>query len=241
VRTSVLLECRKAALEIVFVTDISIVRLEAGSISTPRMNLSTSARDAEDTMEHQDDDESASAARDLALTARGDRAAFERFFRHHERLVYSFAFRITGEADVARDVTSDVMLEVWRKAGTFAGRSKASTWVLGIAHHKAVDRMRVRRSPFAGLHAVPDPVAPADDDPQARAIDACTRAEIEAAMAGLSAEHRAVVHLAFVVGHGQQEIATITSVPLGTVKTRLFYAKRALRRALAAVPQREIS
>jgi RNA polymerase sigma-70 factor (ECF subfamily) len=177
----------------------------------------------------------------LRRIADGDHAAFEAFFRAYERRLYRYLVRLLGDDGLANEIASDVMVEVWRGAARYHGRSKPSTWVLGIAHNKAVDALRRERRDVFELRLA-EPINAEDDEPARRAIESSTRDEIEAALATLSPEHRAVLHLTFVLGYPQAEIAAIVDCPLGTVKTRVFHAKRALRTALrAAGLQREAS
>jgi RNA polymerase sigma factor (sigma-70 family) len=176
----------------------------------------------------------------LRRIARRDRVAFEAFYRAYERRVHRFVARMLEDDGLADEVTSDVMVAVWHSAPRYGGRAKPSTWVLGIAHHKALDRLRRKRPDFVELR-IAEPVPDTRGGPERRMIEESTRGEIDAAMATLSPEHRAVLHLAFVLEYGQVEISAIVGCPLGTVKTRLFHAKRALRRALPARFEREVS
>jgi RNA polymerase sigma-70 factor (ECF subfamily) len=176
----------------------------------------------------------------LRGVAEGDRGAFETFYRRYERRVYRYACRLVDDDAAAAEVTADVMLEIWRGAGRYRGAARPSTWVLGIAHHKAVDRLRRRQPNLVELRLAerPDPAT----EPERCAIASATRDAISAAFATLSPEHRSVLHLTFVLGYGQSEIAEVSGIPLGTVKTRVYYAKRALRAALTAAGlQREVS
>ena len=187
------------------------------------------------------DDESGLERSLLRRIAAGDRAAFESFLRAYERRVYRYVARMVNDDGLANEAASDVMVEVWNSAPRYAGRSKPSTWVLGIAHHKALDCLRRARRDAALLHLA-EPPRTESEDPERRAIESSTRAEIEAALETISPEHRAVLHLTFVLGYAQAEIAAIVGCPLGTVKTRVYHAKRALRNALVSAGlQREVS
>jgi RNA polymerase sigma-70 factor (ECF subfamily) len=176
------------------------------------------------------------AANDRALLSRiaaGDRTAFEAFFRAYERRVFRYVRRLLNDDALANEVASDVMVEVWRGATRFAGRSKPSTWVLGIAHNKAIDALRRERRELALLRVAETP-ADMTDEPERLAIESSTREELELALDTLSPEHRAVLHLTYVLDCSQNEIAAIVGCPLGTVKTRVYHGKRALRAALTS-------
>src|SRR6202008_4109211 len=96
----------------------------------------------------------------------GDKRAMWALFARHSARVFRFLLRIVDNAATAEDLVSETFIEVWRQAGRFEGRSKASTWLLGIARHKALSSLRQRRfdqlddSAFA---LVPD----LSDDPEA--------------------------------------------------------------------------
>ena len=173
-------------------------------------------------------------AEDRALLERiatRDRLAFETFFGVHGADVHRFVRDLVRDDGLAEELTSDVMVEVWRGAGRFAGRSRVRTWIFGIAHHTAIDalrRSRVRTVPLDDLADQPSATA----GPEAAALHAAERDQLEAALASLSAEHRAVLELTYVGGFSQKEIADIVGCPVATVKTRAFYAKGRLRDAL---------
>lgn len=82
----------------------------------------------------------------LQAIAAHDRAAFESFFRTHGSSVHRFVRDLVRDDGLAEELTSDVMVQVWRSAGKYAGRSRARTWLFGIAHHKAIDALRRRRA-----------------------------------------------------------------------------------------------
>jgi RNA polymerase sigma-70 factor (ECF subfamily) len=164
--------------------------------------------------------------------ARRDRVAFETFFRAHGSAVHRFVRDLVRDEGLAEELTSDVMVEVWRSAGKFGGRSRARTWVFGIAHHKAIDALRKRRATLVPLD---DLLGAASDasTPEDAALRAEEGERLDAALASLSAEHRAVLELTYVEGFSQKEVADIVACPVATVKTRAFYAKQRLRDALA--------
>jgi RNA polymerase sigma-70 factor (ECF subfamily) len=173
-------------------------------------------------------------AADRALVARiasGDRAAFEDFYRRHARSVASFVRGVCASPDVD-DIVSETMLGVWRSAARFRGRSRVSTWLLAIAHHRAIDALRRLPSNVIPFESVRD-VAATDGDPADAALRSARVRQLDAALATLSPEHRAVLELTFTHDRTQAEIATIVDAPLATVKTRVFHAKRKLREALA--------
>lgn len=167
----------------------------------------------------------------LRQTAQGDRGSFERLFRAYEHRLYRYALGIVRTPHTAEEITGDVMLEVWRHANRFREQSKVSTWIFGIAHHKAVDALRRRAPQHIELHelaGVEDP----QRGPEDVAIARSAAREVAQALDELSPEHRAVLELTFTHGYSQAEIAQIVGCPVNTVKTRVFYAKQHLRKIL---------
>jgi len=167
----------------------------------------------------------------LAQIARGERDAFEAFYGRFATHVYRFVRELVRDDGIAEELTGDVMVQVWRGAQSYSGRSRVRTWVFGIAHHKAIDALRRRRLPAVEIDAALG-VAGVADEPETELLRAYDRERIERALGELSPEHRAVVELTFVEAFSQAEIAEIAGCPVGTVKTRLFYAKERLRNAL---------
>jgi RNA polymerase sigma-70 factor (ECF subfamily) len=168
----------------------------------------------------------------LERIAERDRVAFEAFFHMHAPSVHRFVRDLVRDDGLAEELTSDVMVEVWRGAARYAGRSRVRTWLFGIAHHKAIDALRRRRAetlPLDGLVATPSSF----EGPEEAAVRAAERSRLDDALATLSIEHRAVLELTYLEGFSQAEIAEIVSCPLATVKTRAFYAKARLRDAFA--------
>ena len=179
------------------------------------------------------DAESAEAL--LERIAAGSEAALEAFYRLTHQRVYAFTLKRVGDPAVAADILNDVMLQVWHHAGRFEGRSRAMTWVLGIAHHKVMDALRRRGR--EDRHEELDDSIP--DEDSAGGIDAVAGVEdasaVRRCLEKLSDAHRTVVHLAFFEDLSYAEIADIAGCPLGTVKTRMMHAKNALKRCLQAL------
>lgn len=171
------------------------------------------------------------AANLLSRMAAGSETALREFYEKFHRPVYAFALKRLREPADAADVLNAVMLEVWRSAGRFEGRSKPLTWVLGIAHHKTIDNLRRRNHPAQEeLDAdMPDEDSPTAVDTLARAEDAVL---LRRCLDRLSDAHRQIMHLAYFEDLSCEEISEIAACPVGTVKTRMFHARRLLRHCL---------
>ncbi len=173
-------------------------------------------------------------AASVARIAAGDRGAFEELFAAYHRRVFGYVFRMIGDAPRAEEVTSDVLFEVWKGASRFAGRSRVSTWIFGIAHHKVIDAMR-RRAAEPAREELPAALADPGEQPDAGLVRETTRRRLRDALDRLTVEHREVVELAFFEEYSVAEIAAIVRCPANTVKTRLFHARKRLRDVLGAM------
>ncbi len=165
----------------------------------------------------------------LQRIAQGDRRAFESLFTQQGDRVFRYAYRLINDQTKAEEVTNDVMLEVWKNAAKFEGRSKVSTWLLGITRHLALNAVRRKKLDTVDVDDVPDMVAP-EQDTGARETDGTTlKNTLHHALGKLSPEHRDVVELTFFHGCSYREIAEIVKCPENTVKTRMFHAKKQLQ------------
>jgi len=169
----------------------------------------------------------------LQRIAKGDERAMQVFYEHYATAVYQFAYKtVINEAD-ASEVLNEVMLEIWRKADTFAGRSKVKTWLLSITHNKAVDQVR-RKSRHDMTDEFDNDIGDMDltTSDGSSLENACVGAEnsqhVKQCMTELKDGHRQVVYLTFFQGLSYPDIASILSVPAGTVKTRMMHAKQQL-------------
>ncbi|HVT51812.1 MAG TPA: sigma-70 family RNA polymerase sigma factor [Dongiaceae bacterium] len=168
----------------------------------------------------------------LHRMAQGDRDAFAAFYRQVERPLFGYLMKLVRERDLAEEILNETMLEVWRQAGRFEGRSAVNTWVFSIAHHRAVSRFRKRReSALNDDHAA----TIADDAPMPdqRAQSSGMSRLLARLMEQLTFEHREILHLAYYQEFSVQEIADALALPPNTVKTRMFYARQRLKALLA--------
>jgi RNA polymerase sigma-70 factor (ECF subfamily) len=163
--------------------------------------------------------------------AEGDAAALATLYDRYSTLAYAVSLKITRDATLAQDIVQEAFLGVWRNAGRYAaGRGSVRTWVLAIAHHRAIDAIR-RRRPTSELPEgdAPPLVVPDIWHEVSGRLD---REEIRQALETLSPPQREAIELAYYSGLTQQEIAEKTATPLGTVKSRVRLGLLAMRRAL---------
>ena len=162
--------------------------------------------------------------------ARGDKAAFSALYQALERPVFRFILSKLNDPHEAADILHEVFMEIWRTAGRFEGRSTVKTWILGIAYRKTMDHFRKSRR----VSVTDDLPEREDDSPDALAcLAAAEEAEhVRHCLGTLSPDHRSAIELAFYEDLSYPEIARITGAPEGTIKTRVFHAKKLLMHCL---------
>ena len=179
----------------------------------------------------------------LVASARaGDLDAFNRLVERYERLVFAVCYRLLRDAHQAEDVTQDAFIKAYLAIADYRGGSFPS-WLLHIATNRAYDVLRYQRRHAArSLDAEPVEreadwtVEPAPDDPHDTADRRELQARLEAALGQLPEDQRLVVVLHDVYGYHYEEIAAITEVALGTVRSRLSRGRARLRQILREDP-----
>jgi len=156
--------------------------------------------------------------------------AFEALYRlYHPRLA-RFLLNLLHRPQLVEEVLNDTLFVVWERSDTFRGASKLSTWIFAIAYRKAMKALRRLDEPVEDHDA---DMRPSDGDaPDARLGRHRTQEALLAALAKLSPDHRTVVDLTYFHEMGYREIAAIMDCPVDTVKTRMFHARRHLRRLM---------
>ena len=161
----------------------------------------------------------------IARIAAGDRLAMQTLFARHRTAVYRWLLRFVGNEAVAEDLLSDVFLDVWRQADRFQARSSVSTWLLAVARFKALSARRIRKDAELD-ETIEATVADPADNPEVM-LEKKNREElVRAALNNLSPEHKEVIDLVYYHEKSVDECAQILGVPSGTVKTRMFYARK---------------
>jgi len=159
-----------------------------------------------------------------------DLRAFEALYRIYHPRLDRFLGLVTPRRTIVEEALNDTMLVVWRRAATYAGECKVSTWIFAIAYRTALKALRTQDEPV-DARAVDELVAD-DADPEQAVMRQQTQATLASALATLSAEQRAVVVLTYFHDLPYAEIARIVDCPVDTVKTRMFHGRRRLRAAL---------
>ncbi|TPJ56935.1 sigma-70 family RNA polymerase sigma factor [Mesorhizobium sp. B2-7-1] len=165
--------------------------------------------------------------------AKGDRAAVRLLFMRHHARIYRFVARQTGSEMMADDIANEVFLELWKQAAGFEGRSEVSTWLLGIARFKALSMLRKKKEDWIDdddAAQVPDGA----DTPEVVTMKEDKAAALRRFVDALPEEHRTVIDLAYYHEQSVTEIGEVLAIPVATVKTRMFYARKKLGEALKA-------
>ena len=169
----------------------------------------------------------------IARIAGGDRLAMQTLFARHRTAVYRWLLRFVGNEATAEDLLSDVFLDVWRQADRFQARSSVSTWLLAIARFKALSARRTRKDAELD-ETVEATVADPADNPEVVLEKKNRDALVREALNSLTPDHKEIIDLVYYHEKSVDECAQILGVPAGTVKTRMFYARRKLAEMVKA-------
>jgi RNA polymerase sigma-70 factor (ECF subfamily) len=198
----------------------------------------TSAEPAQDAR----DAEALHDERLVQAAQQSDLPSFNALVMRHERAVYGLCVRMLGDGDAAEDATQDTFLKAWSSLDSFRG-GLVRPWLLRIATNRCYDILRARaRRPADSLDAAPFESEPAwttrspEEHPEAFAARAELSAHLERALQSLPDDQRLAVILADIHGHPYEEIAEITGVAIGTVKSRISRARARLRDVLRDDP-----
>ncbi len=192
----------------------------------------------------------------VVALASGEAWALERIYDRHSRGVYSLALHLLGDRGVAEEVVQETFLKLWRQPAAYQpARGRLQSWLLGVAHHHAIDLLR-RRKLEQRHRAAPSP--PTDGEPAPTPFEGLRQTSVESnpelsadhaeqqrvvtkALSGLPTEQRVALQLAYYQGLTQAEIASLLGEPLGTIKTRMRLGLRRLRSAPGLANLRDTS
>ena len=166
----------------------------------------------------------------LALISAGRSEAMRVFYtRYHARL-HSFLRGRGASSDEAEDAIHDTMLAVWRTADRFAGGNSAKAWVFSIARNRFIDRTR-KTAKMSYVDEVPDSIDEAPN-PEDIVMASSDTARVRRCLDNLKPDHRTVLRLLFYEELSVAEVSELEGVPEGTVKSRIFHAKRLMMNCL---------
>jgi len=159
------------------------------------------------------------------LVAR-DQSALKLLYDKHSTALFHFARNYLADPNDAQDIVHETMMEIWRKAERFEGRSSLKSWMFSIARNKSIDRNRKAKK-LQYRDTMPDSV-----DEGLSPHDIAEASEdhllVRDCINKLSDSHRQIIHLVFFQGLSYQEVSDLENIPVGTVKTRVLHAKKKL-------------
>lgn len=176
----------------------------------------------------------------LVRLRQGDPSAFPALFRAYRRLVWRVLRHLLGDDPELEDVTQAAFLEVYRSIGSFEGRAKLSSWIARVALHCGYRHLRHKKSRPAdyrtveAVHESADPSPSAD--PEARALGRAASERLRLVLEALPEKKRTVFILVELEGMSHETVAEIVGTNTATVRTRLFYARRAFWEKVARDP-----
>ena len=162
----------------------------------------------------------------IGRIAAGDRPAFEALYRAYFPRLARFLQRMTRSAPLIEEIVNDTLLAVWRKAATFDGSSKVSTWIFAIAYRRACKALQAFDEPVDG--GIDEREAGEADRPDWQFERRRLAHAVDGALAALPLAQRTAFQLTFYHDMSYTEIADIMECPVNTIKTRLFHARKRL-------------
>jgi len=163
----------------------------------------------------------------------GDRGAFELLFTRHRDSVFNIALRISGNRELAEDITQDAFVRAYLGLSSFRGQAKLSTWLYRIAVNQALRTKSVGSRRAEKEQGMDDLVLTSDaPGPEKSAERSEIETRVRRAITELPPAQRAVISLRYIEGLDLAEVAAITGSPLGTVKSRIHHALRSMSPAL---------
>ena len=164
-----------------------------------------------------------------------DESALRELYATYVQRLYAYALRLTDNPETAEDVVQDTLVAVWQSAGRFRGEGRVLAWLLGIVHHTAMKALRHVSQPISDEieESLEAPLGSPEEHIQAKEQSQW----VQGGLQSLSAEHRAVLELFFYQGLNLNEVAKVCDCSVGTVKSRLSYARKHLRGILSRQEQ----
>jgi RNA polymerase sigma-70 factor, ECF subfamily len=162
----------------------------------------------------------------------GDPAAWDILFRRYQLPLYVYVFELVHDEQASLDIVQETFANAARHLGTLRDDGKFGSWLFGIAHQKCIQRWRKQGREAAALEELAAGPAAEPDDPAELLIRAEQEAAVMKLLDRLPVAQRSALLLHFVEEFPLEDIAAVTGVALGTVKSRLYYAKQALRKLL---------
>ncbi len=180
----------------------------------------------------------------VSLCKKGDADAFEVLVRRHEKRMFNIAYRVIGNYDEAGEIVQDAFIAAYKNIKGFKGEARFTTWLYAICINHSKNRLkRLKTRHYREGRSLDDPIMTPDGeiaaDPPSGEPSALDRLEardvqqkVQLCINALDAEFREVIVLRDIQGFSYEEISAMLKKPVGTVKSRLFRAREAMRACL---------
>ncbi|MCL2854690.1 MAG: sigma-70 family RNA polymerase sigma factor [Defluviitaleaceae bacterium] len=173
----------------------------------------------------------------LEKAQKGNMAAFEEILTAYEKFIYNFARRLMGNTEDAEDITQEVAIKIYRNLHNCRGEGLLRAWIARITHNACMDALRRKKGKYqdslemaeelSGLELVDD-----TESPEETLVRKELGQYLEGALMQLPPSYRALITLRDMDGYSYEEVAEILSLPIGTVKSRLFRGRAKLKSIL---------
>ena len=172
----------------------------------------------------------------VALALRGDRKAFECLVRAYQSAVYNLCYRMLGSAGEGEDAAQETFVRMYTHLRSYDPGQRLSTWILSIASHHCIDRLRKRKISWLSLDAMGEAAQVSSETSHAEQvlINDSDRREVMRLLGGLPADYRMAIVLRYWQDLSYEEIARVTGASEAAVKSRLHRARQAMARQLRA-------
>lgn len=160
----------------------------------------------------------------------GEESAMNTLYQAMSRRIYAFALRRLSSSEAAEEVVVETMYEVWKSANNFLGQSKVSTWILGIARYKVLDKMR-KRGIQQTREIEDEGIEIQDESPSAyeKIAQEQQSQHVQDCLETLPDDQRECMHLVFFEEMSLVDIAVVQQCPANTIKTRMFHARKKMK------------
>lgn len=168
----------------------------------------------------------------LERAAQGDHKAFSELFYSYKDMVYRVVYKLLGTSEETNDAVQQTFIELYKSLPNYQGKSKFTTWLYRIAVNVSIQFFRKKRLQDRNVELDPEMFTSEETEKELPGERTELRKQIEEALESLHIRKRAVLILHDVENRTMEEISEITGVPVGTIKSRLFYARNELKKKL---------
>lgn len=163
----------------------------------------------------------------IIAIGRGEGRALERLYRDWKEKIFYYIYYRVGDREVAQDILQEVFLAIWKSASSYRNEAAPRTWVFSLVRYKISDFFRVQKKQERARNASQEALMNWEQTNQPAAIS-----EVFSALEKLEPRSREIFLLIYYLGFNYQETAVFLDIPVGTVKSKIFYGKKKLRAEL---------